>query len=148
MVAEGHTFSAIGAVIGCSRNACISKYNRIRVARGIYTRKPRPKLADPVRTEPRKPRVAPRAAMPPLHVVVVPVPAPGLGVSIVDVTGCRFAIADDPALVGGMAFCNQTPEGNGSYCAAHARIVYTKPPKPGTAKRFAIPTSLLRAGMR
>lgn len=149
MVSEGHTFSSIGAVLGCSRNACTGKYNRIRVARGIYTRKPRPKIITTERAPPSKPKVAPRAAMPVMHIVAQPVQAEcNSGVSIVDVVGCRYAVVDDPGLVGGMAFCNHPVEGHGSYCADHARIVYTKPPKPGAVKRFTMPTSLLRAGMR
>lgn len=149
MVREGYSFSLIGAEIGCTRNAAIGKYNRTRVARGVHTRKPRPKI---VSTEsaprPHKPAVAPQVALPVLRVVEAPRPPRGIGVSIVEVSGCRYAVEDNPSLVGGMSFCNDPVEKGGSYCAAHARIVYTKPPKPGTAKRFMMPVSLLRMGAR
>lgn len=149
MVMEGASFSVIGAELGCSRNACIGKYNRTRVARGVHTRKPRPKtISLEAVPRPQKPAVAKRVAAPMLKVVAPPAPPPGEGVSIVAVSGCRYAIADDPSLVGGMAFCDAATENGASYCQHHARIVYTKPAKPGIVKRFIVPIALLRMGVR
>jgi hypothetical protein len=50
------------------------------------------------------------------------VAAPDLGqiASIVDVTGCRWPVHDDPSFVGGVAFCNHEQKPGTSYCPYHA----------------------------
>lgn len=49
------------------------------------------------------------------------VPAPDLGhlASIVDVTGCKWPVKDDPDFVGGVAFCNHAKDENSAYCPYH-----------------------------
>jgi hypothetical protein len=49
------------------------------------------------------------------------VPDQGQLASIVDVTGCRWPIKDDPEYVGGVAFCNHSQRENSPYCEYHAR---------------------------
>ena len=52
--------------------------------------------------------------------VSLPIPAPDEGqlASIVDVTGCKWPVRDDPDFVGGVAFCNHATDGR-VYCAHH-----------------------------
>lgn len=162
MVAEGHSLGDVARVLGCSRNAAIGKWTRTRISRGIHIPQPRKWVAPvsgisgelvrnttPKRVYTRKQR-QPKPAEEGvgfLLPVVVPVAPVSNGVSIVAVTGCRFAVVDDPELPGGMAFCNGPIDGHRMYCARHARIVYTNPPKPqGGMKHRRVPTSLLRAG--
>lgn len=41
------------------------------------------------------------------------------GASIIDMTGCKWPVSDDPSLPGGKVFCNE-PMHDHRYCAAHA----------------------------
>jgi hypothetical protein len=57
--------------------------------------------------------------------IVEPAPTPpdqGQLASIVDVTGCRWPIKDDPEYIGGVAFCNHSQRENSPYCEYHARV--------------------------
>lgn len=166
MVKEGFTFLQIGAEIGCSRNAAIGKYNRTRVSRGIHTRVPRNKVIA-LKREERISRELVRNTAPKrvynrkqrepdvpndgigflLPALPVPVPMASAGISIVDVVGCRYPVADDVELVGGKAFCNEALDGHRMYCAAHTKVVFSVPTKSsGGMKHRKIPTSVLRAG--
>jgi hypothetical protein len=49
------------------------------------------------------------------------VPDCGQLASIVDVTGCRWPVKDDPEFVGGVAFCNHAQRENSPYCPYHAQ---------------------------
>jgi hypothetical protein len=150
MARDGKSFGQIAAHIGCSRNAAIGKYQRVRVARGEYMPKQRPRnqvtLANG-ETPRRKPQLAARCDMPkPLAFVWKP---SGPGVGIVEVTGCRYATGDDASVYGGFVFCNDPVDGKSLYCAHHAAIAYTKPPPGNKQKKYrTIPTSLLRMGSR
>ena len=48
-------------------------------------------------------------------------PDEGQLASIVDVTGCKWPVRDDPDFVGGFAFCNHAKADNGPYCPYHAK---------------------------
>jgi len=55
--------------------------------------------------------------------IVEPPPTPpdqGQLASIVDVTGCRWPIKDDPEFIGGVAFCNHEQRDGSPYCPYHA----------------------------
>lgn len=149
---EGKSFGQIAAFIGCTRNAAIGKYQRVKIARGEYTPKSRPRtmitLANGERVaKPRKPRVASRCDMQkPIAVAWKP---SGPAVGIVEVTGCRYSTGEDPEVYGGLVFCNEPVDGERSYCAHHAAIVYTKPSSTPKAKIYrTLPISLLRMGAR
>lgn len=168
MACEGKSMAQIAAVLGCSKNAVIGKHNRLRDRLGIARPKAGPRKRTVNAVKPEKVSKEPvRVSIPTPAVVAkqlevdvdpvratlilpfqpVPEPVKAPGVSIVDVTGCRYAIADDDALIGGKAFCNAPLDGARSYCAEHARIVYTAPAKLTKHKRFrTIPTTLLRIG--
>lgn len=152
---EGFTFSQIGAAIGCSRNAAIGKYNRIRVSRGVHVRTPRknvlPRIAAPRKAIEAKPQpapkptpeVAPKAALVLRPAISAPPPGPRIG--IVDVTGCRFPMADDAGIIGGIFLCNEPLDGERIYCAHHASIAYGKPVSSTKHRKYkTIPTSLIR----
>jgi hypothetical protein len=49
------------------------------------------------------------------------VPDQGQLASIVDVTGCRWPVRDDPDFIGGVAFCNHPQRDKSPYCPYHAR---------------------------
>jgi GcrA cell cycle regulator len=56
--------------------------------------------------------------------IVEPAPTPpdqGQLASIVDVTGCRWPVADNPDFIGGVAFCNHEQRDGSPYCPYHAR---------------------------
>lgn len=56
--------------------------------------------------------------------IVEPAPTPpdqGQLASIVDVSGCRWPVKDDPEYIGGVAFCNHSQRENSPYCEYHAR---------------------------
>lgn len=46
-------------------------------------------------------------------------PDEGQLASIIDVTGCKWPVKDDPAYVGGVAFCNHHADEGQSYCPYH-----------------------------
>jgi hypothetical protein len=50
------------------------------------------------------------------------VPDQGQLASIVDVTGCRWPVKDDPEFIGGFAFCNHAQRDGSAYCEYHARM--------------------------
>lgn len=152
---EGFTFSQIGAAIGCSRNAAIGKYNRIRVSRGVHVPTPRkimlPRIAAPKKVIQAKPKVVPKPmpeVAPKAALVLRPVdasPPPGPRVGIVDVIGCRFPVADDAGIIGGIVLCNEPPDGEWIYCAHHASIAYRKAVSGTKHRKYkTIPTSLIR----
>ena len=57
--------------------------------------------------------------------IVEPAPTPpdqGQLASIVDVSGCRWPVKDDPEFIGGVAFCNHGQRDGSPYCEYHARV--------------------------
>lgn len=52
----------------------------------------------------------------------VPDPRPDMGnlASIIDVTGCRWPVKDDPSFIGGVGFCNHDTDGK-TYCPYHTQ---------------------------
>lgn len=53
------------------------------------------------------------------------VPDQGQLASIVDVTGCRYAVREDADFIGGQAFCNHAQREGSSYCEYHHGLTST-----------------------
>lgn len=122
---EGWTTYQLAAHFGVSRNTICGKLFREKAKRGIKTNllfKPRTKPAPKTKAE-RKPAVSKAVGF----VLRTQPQEPsfineGQLASIVDVTGCRWAVRDDPSFVGGHAFCNAPQDGNSPYCAHHRAV--------------------------
>lgn len=120
----GFTTYQMADHFGVSRNTVCGKLHREKIKRGILEPKPRVRRPSPT-DKPRKERkmtLPDRAGFVFARVnPVVAVPDEGQLASIVDVTGCRWPVKDDPAFVGGVAFCNHGTDGK-SYCPYHEQI--------------------------
>lgn len=143
LVAKGYTFGQIALELGCSRNAAIGKFQRVRIARGIHTPTPRktfleriasdsqrispellrhttPKRAwTPQRPQPKVATVGVGFTLPAIR--PAPKPARTSTVGILDVTGCKWAVGEDASIPGRHTFCNDPLKDGSAYCAAHAR---------------------------
>lgn len=142
MRASGMSFDKIGPALGVSKNAALGMYRRQCEKRGILPPvKPRKRILEAI-AEGRQ-RIAPelkRDTIPKRKYTTAadrirlsregigflfPSPAArprkGRAVGILDVTGCRWPLEDDPALIGGKAFCNAPQKHGRSYCAEHCR---------------------------
>lgn len=119
LMADLKSTSAVAKVMGISENAIVGKHYRERIRRGMIPA-PRPSGGGS-NAKRRKPPVAAKGAGFILPMLPVSDARRKAACSIVDVTGCRWPVKDDPHLVGGHAFCNaETPEG-APYCATHTR---------------------------
>lgn len=143
---EGVSCAWIAARMETTKNSIIGKANRLNLpprtttvrAPCTYSHKPRP---------PRRPVTLPTLAkVIPLRPVAVLRAPEGPGVSIVDLTGCKYAIGFDADAPGRHLFCNHGRDENSPWCAYHHDLILYKPEKGKARKRFRIPTSLLRAG--
>ena len=127
MYANGHTSYEMAAHFHVTRNSICGKIHREKVRRGIVIPAPRKRRkASP--TDKQRKRDQHMLTLPSraesVSAYVAPKPsAPDLGqlASIVDVTGCRWPVRDDPEFVGGMAFCNHDAADGSSYCPYHAQ---------------------------
>ncbi|WP_116654401.1 GcrA family cell cycle regulator [Pelagibacterium sediminicola] len=142
---EGLSATEIGQRLGCTRNAVLGKVHRIGlsgrrtpVRKSIERRADRlsPKLAPrsnvPVRKR-NKPGRAPvvKFTAPPVEPRHIPRdnysdPLPGSNpvASIIDATGCKYAIGQHPH-----SWCNEDTVPGKSWCADHAAIVFQQNPK-------------------
>jgi hypothetical protein len=144
MVVEGKTFPEIAHALGTTRNAALGKYHRIKVRRG-YVPKPRKPVLEGMGTAPRafdrdtvqKRQYNPSRKLPDVSkqgigflLPAIPAPAPQTGpaVGLLDVTGCKWPVAEDASLIGGKAFCNHDRARGKPYCAHHARMARTTQP--------------------
>ena len=146
----GLSCGGVAAMLGVSRNAIIGKVHRIehrtgekwvrrhgapsgpreRALDGEPRNWPEPRLARaPAPAEqpkqPKQPKQPPRRvpALPAGIVVLGMGPAKlGQPCGILQASGCRWAIASHPKVIGTHVFCNgATPDGH-SYCETHARV--------------------------
>lgn len=121
----GYTTYQMADHFGVTRNTVCGKLHRVKIARGIS--EPKPRVRKPSKTD--KPRKERKMTLPDrvgfvlnkLPPVAIPAPDEGQLASIVDVTGCRWPVKDDPSFVGGVGFCNHTTDG-ATYCAYHHQI--------------------------
>lgn len=119
-VARGYSASQIASFFHTTRNAVIGKIQRERIKRG-HVPAPRgramPRVAVAKPAEPAKPADGIGFILPTL-----PAARKGPAIGILDVTGCRWPLEDDPAVIGGRAFCNAPQKPGRSYCPQHCRI--------------------------
>lgn len=118
-------YSELAKHFGVTKNAIVGRMRREKEARGIpcddkYShRRPsntdKPKKRKPMLTLPGRAEFVITAYKP------APIVAPDEGqlASIIDVTGCKWPVKDDPAYVGGVAFCNHHADEGQSYCPYH-----------------------------
>lgn len=125
---QGLTSYQMAAHFGVSRSAVCGKIHRERVkANHVIERRREPRRRSSPTDKPRskKPMLTlPESAGSVSRIVspALPVFDDGRLASILDVTGCRWPVKDDPAFVGGVAFCNHAQKDGSSYCAHHAQI--------------------------
>jgi hypothetical protein len=136
MVVEGKTFPEIAHALGTTRNAALGKYHRIKVRRG-HVPKPRKAVLEGMGSAPKafdrdtvaKRQYTPSRKLPDVSktgigflLPAIPPPAPRTGPAkgILDVTGCKWPVAEDASLIGGQAFCDATKKDGSPYCAHHA----------------------------
>jgi hypothetical protein len=115
---EGHSTSQVAAALGTTKNAIIGKSRRERVKRGLITETPRKPR---VRTRRDRMLTLPQRADGLSAYISPPAPKPDEGqlASIIDVTGCKWPVYDDPSFIGGYALCNHAISGAGPYCPYH-----------------------------
>jgi GcrA cell cycle regulator len=143
---EGKSFSEIAPELGRSRCSCIGVYHREMVKRG-HVPTPRKRVLDgtvPKRVYTRAipaPEVA-SAGVGFLFPAIAPViQQRGPLVGLLDVTGCKWPIAEDASLIGGQAFCNCARKPGKPYCSEHAAMAYDPVKKP-------VPKSIGAYGLR
>lgn len=118
------SYSQIAEIMGVSKNSVVGRMRREKAIRGLpvedkHAHRTRTGKVF-VKTE-KKPTVAKRAGYiiahkaPPLF----PKPDEGQLASIVDVTGCRWAVSYSDTAPGGHLFCNHATEDGQSYCPYH-----------------------------
>lgn len=135
LVKAGKTFNEISTELpGRNRMACLGRYHRVLIKRGHIPNfrkrvldSDRPELmrnTSPKRAyRPKVPAPATPKASVGFILPALPAPKPrkGRAVGILDVTGCRWPLEDNPALIGGRAFCNAPQKEGRSYCHEHCR---------------------------
>jgi GcrA cell cycle regulator len=132
---QGYSASETARHFGCTKNSIIGKLHRERVRLGLKAEQPRirdrRKVANADSTVQkrqytrRQPMLTLASESGFVMRTVEPAPTPpdqGQLASIVDVTGCRWPVADNPDFVGGVAFCNHGQRENSPYCEYHARV--------------------------
>jgi len=147
---EGRSPAYVANMFHCTRNAIIGKYQRERIKRGLIQpyaceSRPRPNRKRSILDDVAGPRInaqllrnttPKRACEPTRHIpevakaplgfilpalsVAPRTPAVASRIGILDVTGCRWPVADHPDVIGGKCFCNEVQREGSAYCAAHA----------------------------
>ena len=120
---NGLSSAAIARRLGTTKNTIIGKYYRERVRRGLLPPPPSDKTPRPSKARRKQVLTLPARAESVSAYISPPVVKPDEGqlASIVDVTGCKWPVRDDPEFVGGFAFCNHAKADNGPYCPYHAK---------------------------
>jgi GcrA cell cycle regulator len=132
---QGYSASETARHFGCTKNSIIGKLHRERVRLGLKTEQPRIRdrrkvanadstVSKRIYTRREAMLTLPDRADSVLRIVSPPpvVPDQGQLASIVDVTGCRWPVADNPDFVGGVAFCNHSQREKSPYCEYHAQV--------------------------
>jgi GcrA cell cycle regulator len=119
----GKSFKQIGEILGYSRNACIGKARREKIAKAPTDLAPRPKAF--VKPEARPFRLIIRALKPapiPPDVKVADMPL----VTMMQLTSnnCRYPFGEDED----MMFCGKPRHRGRPYCQEHAEVCYKPMP--------------------
>lgn len=127
LVKEGKSFAECGKELNRPRLACLGRYHRAIVKLG---HKPVPRkrvlVPQPKPVKPQKPTSGLGFILP----AIAPPPRPSHAVGILDVTGCKWPIGEDPRLIGGQAFCDHSKKDGAVYCEFHASLAYDPTVKP------------------
>lgn len=125
---KGYSLALIARELGCTKNCVVGKYARERRNRGIpIPQSPRrPAVVIKQRNHrPSKPRKAAFVLKVVPSVVITPKTPPRprrkSTVGILDVTGCKWAVGEDDAVIGRHTFCNAATDNGHSYCEEHRR---------------------------
>lgn len=129
---EGKTYREAGEILGRCRMSCLGAYNRDRVRRG-HVPEPRKWTQDAVesirvlkRDTPKpKPSLATSRPENAVGFILPAIPASSRqtrAVGILDATGCKWPIADNHHLIGGIECCNHTPKDGRPYCEYHTSM--------------------------
>lgn len=123
---NGQSYSELARLFRVSRSAISGCIHRERVRLGLLPDRPRIRnrskadksnrrkdmLTLPVRAE---------FVLSAYHPPAVTKPDEGQLASIVDVTGCKWPVRDDPEFVGGIACCNHATDEGKPYCPYHTQ---------------------------
>lgn len=141
---EGYSMSQIAGHLNCglSRSACIGRWHRLTEADkalvlpvktklhpGAVSVRRKRAIPKPVEVDakgPSQPRLAASSKVRGFLLPLLPEPARGPSVGILDVTGCKWPVAEDPSLIGGHAFCNHE-KADDRYCAYHQARNVSRP---------------------
>jgi len=144
----GQTATAIGAVIGASKNAIIGKVHRLGIPQGGKPKEPRlvkermlrraaPLSRDERNCRRREQRRQRKLGLQPNvfvrevdFMIAAPPPLPDmllLETADLQSTSCRWVIGDPVNDFHAMRYCGVTAPAGHSFCPHHARIVYARP---------------------
>jgi hypothetical protein len=136
LLEQGKSYREIAEIFGTTRNAIIGKVQRERIKRGHspehrkrileglggnrispeLLRHTTPKRTYTFRSQPKPSTEGIGFILP---AIAAPAPRTGPAVGLLDVTGCKWPVAEDASLIGGKAFCNHTKADGKPYCPYH-----------------------------
>jgi len=116
------SYSEIARILGLSKNAVVGRMRREKKIRGLPVEDQfahRSKFTKPKKFNPYPPKQRAKRMENVLPEFVLDETRLA---SIIDVTGCKWPVKDDPEMVGGIACCNHDTEEGQSYCPYHQQI--------------------------
>jgi hypothetical protein len=123
LLAQGKSAREIGAIFGMGRMAILGKAHREKIKRG-YVPEPKKRVLNGEKRAYTF-RAAPKPSTEGVGFIMPAIPAPapqrGPAVGLLDVTGCKWPVAEDASLIGGQAFCNYTKADGEPYCPYHVQ---------------------------
>lgn len=126
----GRSGTEISRELGVTRNAVLGKLYRLGFLTKEISAKRAPRLLPQKRTSfrrvarPSAPKTIDSLVLKPLQLASAS--TSGLSCGILDVSGCRWAVSFDAAVIGRHIFCNAETEEGHSYCSHHEAVnIYT-----------------------